>query len=844
MKIKNLAIRSIRGIVDIELEFDGKNTVIYGTNGTGKSAVVDSIDFLLTGQISRLTGSGTSGITLGKHGKHVDATDLSACYVEGVIMIDGQTAPINIKRYLNDPNNLIADDKHRALIEPVLEVAKKHQFLLTRREILKFITADGGSRSIEIQKLLKLDEIGLTRRSLVQVVNKLNANKTNEERNLANLRTELHTILGMTPANSEEALVEINKYRAVLEVAPLTDLDPEKFLPNGQETSQKATPKMPTQGEILKIITGLQPQLSQANTDPYKDKSDKLIEAINDLKKLGKNISVINTVDLLNQGLRVIHSHIDQDDSQDQCPLCLTEIDPKDLETSITQRLDLAKDINEKYTNVKEYKRAISLFINQLAAAIGTLATSLQVSALKQQKENLDTLVTHLELLDQVLKKEVPYLLEESTLKSQLDAIFEPLLALDFTALTEQVKTHVQSGTTKEDAISILAKTQEKVREINRRKKAVKLAKANHQRAVDLLAQFEVAQNEVIDELYASIKDRFVELYRDLHTNDESLFEADLQQDGASVSLSVDFYGRGQHPPHALHSEGHQDSMGVCLFLALNEKVSEGKVQTIVLDDVVTSVDTEHRKELCRMLKSKFPQTQLIITTHDTTWAQQMKTHGVVDKKNLIKFYGWEVDSGPKHASPLDIWEEITNAVNEDDVHSASSKLRRFSEEFYLNMCVDLRANVPCKLDGGWTLGDLFPNAWKKYSDLLKEAQKAARTWGNEQLAQDIETKISQGNQIYTRAWQEAWGVNRTTHFTYWENMTKADFAPVVEAFKDFYDFFTCPTCKQTCYVTLNQAFELESLTCECGSLSYKLRKNTTGVAVQASSNPSQVTQV
>ena len=72
MKLLELEIHNFRGIRSLSIKPEGKNFLIYGPNGSGKSAVVDALDFLLTGQISRMMGKGTKGITLKKHGHHVD----------------------------------------------------------------------------------------------------------------------------------------------------------------------------------------------------------------------------------------------------------------------------------------------------------------------------------------------------------------------------------------------------------------------------------------------------------------------------------------------------------------------------------------------------------------------------------------------------------------------------------------------------------------------------------------------------------------------------------------------------------------------------------------------------
>ena len=55
-----------------------------------------------------------------------------------------------------------------------------------------------------------------------------------------------------------------------------------------------------------------------------------------------------------------------------------------------------------------------------------------------------------------------------------------------------------------------------------------------------------------------------------MHKPDEPDFSAELKPEEAALNLEVDFYGRGKYPPNAMHSEGHQDSMGICLWLALS----------------------------------------------------------------------------------------------------------------------------------------------------------------------------------------------------------------------------------------------------------------------------------
>ena len=47
MKILNLKMSNFRGIKAMEINFDGKDTDIFGANGTGKTTVANAICWLL-----------------------------------------------------------------------------------------------------------------------------------------------------------------------------------------------------------------------------------------------------------------------------------------------------------------------------------------------------------------------------------------------------------------------------------------------------------------------------------------------------------------------------------------------------------------------------------------------------------------------------------------------------------------------------------------------------------------------------------------------------------------------------------------------------------------------------
>lgn len=65
IRVESLRILEFRGIRDLTLTFNGKSFAICGPNGTGKSGVVDALEFVLTGpEYPGFQGEGRGDISL------------------------------------------------------------------------------------------------------------------------------------------------------------------------------------------------------------------------------------------------------------------------------------------------------------------------------------------------------------------------------------------------------------------------------------------------------------------------------------------------------------------------------------------------------------------------------------------------------------------------------------------------------------------------------------------------------------------------------------------------------------------------------------------------------------
>jgi hypothetical protein len=269
--------------------------------------------------------------------------------------------------------------------------------------------------------------------------------------------------------------------------------------------------------------------------------------------------------------------------------------------------------------------------------------------------------------------------------------------------------------------------------------------------------------------LYDDVEEDFSAFYRSINEDDEVKFTAKLTPSEGRLDFDVNFYERGLFPPAAVHSEGHQDGMGVCLYLALMKRFFGGSFTIALLDDVVMSVDAGHRYQFCKLLKTNFPDTQFIITTHDRLWAEQMKSAGLVTAKTSLAFHSWTIDTGPLVESNAEIWQEISAALAK--VEAAAAALRHHLEYASRHLADHLGATTPFHADGNYELGELLPSVLSRMKSLCGKAADAAQSWGNS-TARDVaaarKAALSDSNAATSI---EQWAVNKAVHYNEWANL-------------------------------------------------------------------------
>jgi hypothetical protein len=719
--LRKIRAKRCRGIVDgPDLPIGSGGLLLCGSNGTGKSSFIDALDFALTGKSSSLD-TGVRGLSWNTHGTHVLGN--GAPEVELTFEIGGT-------RHVWTRNGTAAPP---AQLKAFIDAVEGNTFLLRRKTILEFIDAQPAERYKALEGFFSLD-------SFVNFENKLKLlssgiqqrlkSAQDAQRNLdATLRLTCE-VPALAAVDLPACIALVNSSLESITFAPIADLD---LLPVRSQEVQTALRQFQNMDVVSKLrsvsefVQSLPNLLKALNTGgEYLALMEKCLDEEAKLK--GHFLD-----EVLKDGLKWI-----EQDELNCCPLCEQPIDRTKLAETIQKRLAQNEGLSKIRTERDQSSIEFSKLVKVVVAEWAKLPKQWKAALGEDLPENVTNIIASLAALASESRIEV----------AALKAVLSGLAGLDLDASKATLVAHVQL---KALSFPDYAAYQRLVR-ANAHLTAVhtfvqqsraissQIAKleADLTNAKILAGHADAARKGAVQRTVETITNQADLYFRTIHPG-ENIGKPVLtvpRQGAGSLQLRSDFYGR-ESDPRGYYSEGHVDSLGLCLFLALRRLHHQRRPEfaLLVLDDVLHSVDGEHRRATADLIFREFGDHQIVITTHDLLWFEQLKRaarqHAAGRKFEERRIGSWSISEGPVWGDHHSNREWLASSKADEALPADRvMKAGRLLEEMLQNLCHNLTISVPFNVSGRYTLDPL----WSAFTSKASEYKEFSAATQDEML--------------------------------------------------------------------------------------------------------------
>ena len=701
VKIKTISIKAIRGIPDLSLDFDGQDVLIKGDNGTGKSSILDAIEFFFTGKISSFEGAGTGSLSTKRNLCH-HRFELS----DSEVTVTFSPGNISLNRKYDEFSGISSE-----LSEYFLG-AQKGKFILHRSEMLKYIVTRPADRFKAIASILGTEELDNIELQLRQLYNNLQGRVNEKKGKIQKNFQEISDILEADVTSLSEILPVLNNKRSSL------GLDPLKSLSDLEQPIKSLVPlvqNLENIGALQEFIT-LKEKVSEPILEDIGYELNDVYKRAESLIERQYNQELFKRTTFMRQGMTYL-----SESEKNICPFCRQEVNKDKLLEEINNRLGVLIGLSEEASELRQIiggiKEKFERAIRKINSIIEDSSSYEEFSSFSLSLDKIK--IANEEFLEQLKRTET---LEELISLSNYRTIFSDLESVTskfYEDLNEKIS-EIVSPERSEDLIKLIEITSSlkiKVKEINELNCSLEIDNSIYNISEKIYSVFKQNKEEKIEQIYIDIIDD-INLYYSILHHDDPHKDINLHlTSGRSVELNMDVFEIEQTDPRGYISEGHLDSLGLCIFLAFVKKFNEG-CTLLILDDVVTTIDQGHREYIGKLLSGHFQEFQLLITTHDAIWFNQLQKYG---RYKVYTINRWTEDYGPYISQHIPTWEIISKKLDEGDKLGAGSDARRYLEWILKTMCRNTLTKIVLKDDHLLTVADLYYDLKARMNKLIAD---------------------------------------------------------------------------------------------------------------------------
>ena len=783
MRVDRVELSWFRGAAERGiLKTDSKSVVVYGDNASGKSTFVDGVEYVTrNGKICHLQHeySGSyqeKGVRNTSTPSHENSR--SAIYFD-----DGSSVTAEIR-----PDGSFTISSDSADLKSTIQSWNVESHLLRQDGVSRFIHYTKGQKYSALLPLLGLHNLEQAAENLRQLrLDVIQQSDIGAKRILHQQLIE--ATQGRLPSLKEEdvlkILIEQTKKFSIEEPA-------EKIKPLAEqltaEIEKRINSLQPKQNRyiIFKQILGEKPLTKLGNMIFSDDKAEQRVDALLDLR-----ISVL-------EPMEKFIGIIEHPEKEIQCPSCGQMVVGSELIEHVMKELELLKEARAardeaktkrkeladalvsvmKKTTDSDFKSWLELPEQEELSALIEQLTKIQIAEpyVRWKTEDIVALKDILPRLIALLEKEA-----ERAPPSTKELIDDR----DFAQICSTVpKIHdLQAEITKlQTLIGALEKSEKSVRDEIRN------------RAEYILGEISVDIRRLWSKLHPK------ELIEDIKLYVHSAVDK-------AIDISLKFFGTDQPSPRLTLSEGYRNSLGLCIFLALT--LFEGGDDPIILDDIVSSLDREHRGMLAEVILEDLAGRQVILFTHDREWYSELHYRLPAAEWKFMVLRPWESpEIGLQWSKSVHTFDDARDLLP-NHPEACGNRIRAIMDT-HLSIAAE-KLRIPMQYLRG------IRNDYRTCVDFLNriigEAPKRFRKKVDDRWA-PYNDPISDWKT--TTDLLIAWG-DRASHKG---TLTPREAEKLIDSCERALDHFRCPSCSD--YLWIADQTSRERLQCSCGELQWR----------------------
>lgn len=691
-RLQTLKIKNFRGAtcpVDIEFDISKPAVLVFGENGTGKSTIIDALEFIFNESFGSLDSK--SSVTPKTHAPSLgcQAEDIEIQSTFGGQSWSarwGKTGPLCTGPSQNKPSIKI----------------------LRRDIILELVNATPKDRYLALQNFIGIPQIEANEATLRNAMNAVQKDYEKDSQILAEYETKLEEYwesAGRPDGNCSAWAKNCAKHN--LGTLQASTLEAQKII-DAIKSTQTA-------------YTAYQINLSQCKVQ--KASSETAAAA---LKQAEQTLSgVVGGLTLLAL-LKDTAEFLKLNPTTNKCPVCDTGITPVQILDCIAARI-------QQMQNLDKCKQVLDSANTKVYAADARSMTSAQqfLSAIRSLIK-----IAQSSSADEIITQSLPWQKYAILLTEEADGLSNEIMALA-QDISQNISASMGPLETRKLQESNLLNKLNAVKsysaDISGKRENIACLQNLQKRLYSMAETYKDIRKRYVDDLLDSISTDIATIYNKIHPGEKIgkvRFFLNPKHLG-SLECKGQFQDKDDVPPQAYYSESHLDTLGVCVFLAL-QKYFQHENAVVILDDVITSVDENHMTRFINAIQDEAENfNQLIITTHYRPWREMYRyARSQSSKVQLLELLHWSIQRGVRHTKTRLSVDELKDYLGMEPLERqiVSSKAGILLESLLDHITYLYECRLPRKPEPFYTLGDLLISLGKLKNVLIVEKVPATGT--------------------------------------------------------------------------------------------------------------------